>query len=159
MINLIWAMDINWLIGLDNKLPWRYKEDLAYFKEKTHNKCVLMGDNTYESMKGYYQNRPLPFTPIYVASRGSNKTYDGAIVIDDVELFLKEFKTEIWVIGGSKIYELALPYANRLYITWIKKAYQGNKYFTNFELEKDFKLISFKQGQTKELEFTVYERK
>ena len=40
MINLIWAMDINWLIGKNNKLPWRYQEDLNYFKSLTANKTV-----------------------------------------------------------------------------------------------------------------------
>lgn len=159
MINLIWAMDINWLIGIDNKLPWRYREDLLYFKEKTHNKCVLMGDRTYHSMKYYYKDKPLPFNPIYVASLNPDNRYDNAVKVDDIHDFLNNFNDEIWVIGGSKIYELALPYANRLYITWINKEYTGNKYFCKFNLDENFKLISSIQGQAKELTFNIYERK
>lgn len=159
MIKLIWAMDQNWLIGKDNKLPWRYKEDLVYFKEKTHNKCVLMGSNTYRSMKYYYQDRKLPFNPIYVASTNKDNTYPDAIKVADIKTFLKTFTEEIWIIGGSKIYELALPYANKLYITWIDKEYQGDKHFKKFNLDNEFKLISCKQGVTKELNFCVYERK
>ena len=51
MIKLIWAMDKNWLIGKENKIPWHYKEDLLYYKEKTAGQIVLMGDNTYFSLK------------------------------------------------------------------------------------------------------------
>ena len=57
MISLIWAMDENWLIGKDNVLPWHYPKDLAYFKSKTKNQTVLMGDMTYESLKGYYKEK------------------------------------------------------------------------------------------------------
>ena len=68
MIKLIWAMDKNWLIGKENKIPWHYKEDLLYYKEKTAGQIVLMGDNTYFSLKGYYKTKPLPYAKIYVAS-------------------------------------------------------------------------------------------
>lgn len=52
MISAIWAMDKNWLVGNGDKLPWRIKEDLQYFKEKAKGKTVLMGDTTYFSLKG-----------------------------------------------------------------------------------------------------------
>lgn len=158
MISLIWAMDVNWLIGKDNKLPWRYPEDLKYFKEMTHNKVVLMGDKTYHSMKYYYQGRSLPFKTIYVASLSTEKSYDDAIIVNNLDKFLTNFKEELWVIGGSLIYELTLPYADKLYITWVKKAYEGDKHFKRFDLDKEFRLIRSKQGETKELEFSIYER-
>ena len=55
MINLIWAMDDNWLIGKDNRMPWHVKEDLLYYKEKTLGKTVFLGYNNYVSLKGYYK--------------------------------------------------------------------------------------------------------
>ena len=51
MISLIWAMTKDHLIGKDNKIPWHIKEDLLYYKEKTNNQIVLMGENTYYSLK------------------------------------------------------------------------------------------------------------
>ncbi|NLN50796.1 MAG: dihydrofolate reductase [Acholeplasmataceae bacterium] len=157
MINLIWAMDQNWLIGKDNQLPWRYPEDLAYFKEKTHNKTVLMGNNTYLSLKNhYYKTRPLPFKKIYVASRSADKHYSDAEVINNVAQFLDSFEGELWVLGGATIFSLALPFADRLYITWILKTYQGDSYLKRFDLEKDFKLLSERQGINKALKFSVY---
>ena len=83
MISLIWAMDINWLIGIDDKLPWHYREDLLYYKEKTAGKTVLMGDKTYYSLKGYYKTKPLPYGKIFVASLDKLELED-AIVVNDI---------------------------------------------------------------------------
>ena len=67
MINLIWAMDENQLVGKDDRIPWHIKEDLVYFKNKVKDKTVLMGDTTYYSLKGSYKDKPLPYGTIYVA--------------------------------------------------------------------------------------------
>lgn len=159
MINLIWAMDKNWLIGVGDKLPWRYREDLRYFKSKTHGKTVLMGEKTYLSLKNvYYKNRDLPFKKVYVATQDKDKNIQGAIIVNDVIEFLQEVKEELWVIGGATIYNLAIPYANKLYITWILKEYSGDCYLSKFPLEKDFQLLKEKQGETPELKFSVYGR-
>ena len=52
MIKLIWAMDEERLIGKDNLIPWHCKEDLLYYKETTKGQTVLMGEATYDSLKG-----------------------------------------------------------------------------------------------------------
>lgn len=154
MISLIWAMDRNWLIGKDNILPWHYKKDLIYFKEKTKGKTVLMGDMTYHSLKGYYKDKPLPFGKIYVATL-KDETYPDGIVVKDMRQFLKETNEDILVIGGKTIYQIALEYANYLYITWIDKDHEGNVYFPKFDLNQ-FKVIS--ETIDGELRFTVYQR-
>ncbi len=155
MINLIWAMDENWLIGQDNQLPWHIPADLQYFKQHTHNKNVIMGELTYQSLKAYYKTKPLPFNHIFVANL-DQKAYDDATWIPDVVQFLKETKDDLYVIGGKTIYQLSLPYANRLYITYILNRYKGNVYFPTFDLSQ-FEVID------KRLEpgliFTVYERR
>ena len=60
MVNLIVAIGKNNLIGLNNELPWHYKEDMEYFKQTTLNKKVIMGELTFKSILGYI-NKPLPF--------------------------------------------------------------------------------------------------
>jgi dihydrofolate reductase len=154
MISLIWAMDENWLIGKDNLLPWHYPKDLAYFKAKTKNQAVLMGDMTYDSLKSYYKQKPLPFGKIYVANL-VERTYEDATLIKDIHAFLKDTKEDVMVIGGKTIYQLALPYANRLYITFVLGRHEGNVYFNRFDLSV-FKLIekTIEDG----LIFAVYER-
>ena len=157
MISLIWAMDKNWLIGKDNVLPWHFKEDLIYFKEKTANQVVLMGDKTYFSLKGYYKTKPLPYGKIYVASLEDLKL-DDATVINNINKFLSAYPkdSDLWVIGGATIYKLSLPYADRLYITHINHEYEGNMYFPRFDLENDYKVISKRHSDI--LCFAVYER-
>jgi dihydrofolate reductase len=156
MISLIWAMDENGLIGKDNLLPWHYPKDLQYFKKMTENKTVLMGDMTYRSLKTYYQKKPLPFKKIYVANL-NEVAYVDAFCIKDVKHFLIEnLDEDIMVIGGKTIYQLALPFANRLYITYILKAHDGNVYFPSFDLSS-FQLIEKKMEE--QLIFAVYERK
>ncbi|VEU80815.1 dihydrofolate reductase [Haploplasma axanthum] len=155
MINLIWAMDENWLVGNNDKLPWHFPKDLTYFKNVTKDKIVLMGDLTYESMKGYYKTKPFPFKKIYVANL-IDKVYEDAILVKDVNHFLKNNNEEIFVIGGPTIYNLALPYADRLYITFVLGRFEGNRYFKKFDLN-DYQLVNY--SNTDSLIFATYERR
>ena len=150
---MIFAMDPTGLIGKNNDLPWDYPEDLQYFKYITLNKTVLMGVTTFESIVQRL-NKPLPNRKSIVASL-DNFSYPGVEVINDLIGFLKKpHNEEIFVIGGKTIYEIAFPYANKLYITHIKKVYDGDTYL-DFDLS-DFKLV--KSDDNEELTFAVYER-
>ncbi len=155
MISLIWAMDKDWLIGKDNLLPWHYKKDLEYLKRMTMNQTVLMGDMTYDSLKSYYKTKPFPYKNVFVATL-TDRDFEGAQVVKDIDAFLKEYKDgELFVIGGRTIYKLALPYADRLYITFIDKSHEGNVYFPKFDLES-FQLV--KETVDEPLRFTLYEK-
>ena len=155
MISLIWAMDENRLIGAKDRLPWHYPLDLKYFQSLTKNQVVVMGHETYLSLKGYYKSKPLPFSKIYVANL-NDYTYDDAILVKDFITFLENNKENLWVIGGKTIYELALPYANNLYITYILNRHEGDIYIKPFSLDNYIltnKLIE------PSLIFAKYERK
>lgn len=154
MIALIWAMDENRLIGKDNLLPWHYPKDLNYFKSMTKDHAVLMGDMTYLSLKSYYKTKPLPFKKIYVANLVDTH-YDDAVCITDIHHFLSHVNEDIMVIGGKTIYQLALPYATHLYITYVLSRHQGNVYFPIFDISQ-FKLV--KKTMDDGLIFAVYER-
>lgn len=153
MINLIWAMDENWLVGKDDLIPWHIKEDLLYFKSKVKGKTVVMGDTTYFSLKGYYKNRPLPYGKIYVASLDNNLKLEDAEVINDFKSFIENYNEEIWVTGGATIFKMALPYADNLYISFIKGKYEGNIYFPKFDLN-EYKLIW--KEDTERVLFSLY---
>jgi len=153
MISMIFAIDPTGLIGKNNDLPWDYPEDLQYFKYITLNKTVLMGVTTFESIVQRL-NKPLPNRRSIVASL-TEFSYPGVKVIQDLESFLKEkHDEEIFVIGGKTIYEIAFPYADKLYITHIKKVYEGDTYL-DLDLS-EFKLV--KSDDNEELNFAVYER-
>ncbi|MGI6787703.1 MAG: dihydrofolate reductase [Acholeplasmataceae bacterium] len=155
MINLIWAMDENRLIGDKNRLPWHYPTDLKHFNNLTRNKIVLMGHETYLSLKGYYKSKRLPYQKIYVANLNYYQ-YEDAILVSDAINFLKNNQEELWVIGGKMIYELSLPFADNLYITYILNRHVGNIYLKSFSLNA-FTLTEKRVEPG--LIFTKYERK
>ena len=117
---LIAAVAENGIVGRDNKLPWHLSEDLKYFKRTTLGKPVVMGRKTWDSI-----GRPLPGRTNIVISRQPNLRLEGASVVADLPAALclaeaiasLDGSDELMVIGGSEIYALALPMAQRLYLT------------------------------------------
>ena len=129
MISMILAMDINNLVGKNNDLPWNYPEDLQYFKKVTLNKKVLMGYNTYISIVNRL-GKPLPKRENYVLTYEKELPL-GGIIVKDLNELLEKFKNseeEIFIIGGKSVYESLVDKADRIYLTRINKAYEGDTY-------------------------------
>jgi dihydrofolate reductase len=167
-ISLIVAMTQNdWIIGRDNKLPWHAPEDLKYFKERTLGSPIIMGRKTYESI-----GRPLPGRKNIVLSRSTRPadlskdvvwvaSLPEALGVASHTIKSGELASEdIFVIGGSQLFAESVPLANRLYITWVGAPFEGDIRFPQIALEKDFRLIDSKQGESLDppLKFAVYER-
>lgn len=154
MISLIVAYDKNRVIGLNGKMPWHFKEDLAYFKQVTEHHTILMGRKTYESILAYNQG-PLKNRKHIVASRTLKD--DRVEVIADLLAYITQAPAEeIFVIGGAEIYAKTLPYADRLYITHIDQKYHGDTFFPPWDITV-FQRIS--ETKNPPLRFAVYERK
>lgn len=127
MINIIAAVGKNLELGKDNKLIWHIPNDLKYFKENTIGKTIVMGRKTYESM-----GKPLPNRKNIVLTN-SNISLNDALVINDYRQIL-DIKEDVFIIGGTEIFELFLPYANRLYLTEIDYESDADSYFPKFDL-------------------------
>jgi len=130
IISLITAMDCNRLIGDNNQLPWHLPADFAHFKAVTMNKPVVMGRKTYESI-----GKPLPGRTNIVLSRNTDTEYEGVTCVsnfDEACAVVPEAE-ELMVIGGSTIYEMLLPQANRMYITYVDAEFKGDAWFPEFE--------------------------
>ena len=156
MINMIWAMDENNLVGNGDKIPWHIKEDLIYYKTKTKGQTVLMGDTTYYSLKGYYKDKPLPYGKIYVATIDKTLKIEGVEMVYDIISFLENNTEEnLWVVGGATIYKLSLPYADRLYISFIKGEHDGDRYFPQINFD-NYKLIW--ENNTELVRYTLFEK-
>jgi len=124
-ISLIWAQDKNGLIGRGGQLPWRLPADMVWFKKNTMGKVILMGRKTFDSI-----GRPLAGrTNIVITSQ--NIEIDGCDVVHSLNeaIAVADKREELMVMGGAQIYKLALPQANRLYITQIHAAFKGETYF------------------------------
>lgn len=119
-------MSSNRVIGVNNTLPWHLSEDLKHFKSLTTGHTIIMGRKTYESI-----GRPLPNRRNIVISRNSNTSYEGVEVVHSLEdaFSISTNDKEVFVIGGSNIYEQALSFVDQLYITEIKKSFIGDAFF------------------------------
>ncbi|WP_293310662.1 dihydrofolate reductase [Mycolicibacterium sp.] len=113
MTALIWAQSTSGVIGRDGAIPWQLPEDMARFKELTIGHTVLMGRRTWESLPARF--RPLPGRRNVVLTRNPHYEADGAEVITSLDEALS--LPDLWVIGGSEIYHLALPAAARCEVT------------------------------------------
>lgn len=155
MISLIWAWDQNRLIGSNQDLPWYYPEDLKYFKAVTLNKTVIMGRKTFDSILKR-NKKPLPSRKNVVLSHHES-LHEAVETIHDLKEYLETHSQEdIFVIGGKSIFEQSIQFADKLYITEILKAYQGDIYLKDIDLST-FELVS--KSCHDDLCFCIYERK
>ncbi len=158
MLSMILAMDSNKLVGkkgTKNGLPWHYKEDLQFYKKMTINKKNIMGRETYDSI-GF----PLPNRDTYVLSRNSNLKYEGVTIVsleDVLKLNKDNQEEEIMVTGGVQVFELLKDYVDIIYLTCIKKKYEGDVYYDSFNTD-GFKLKEEKKGDNKDLLFQTWVR-
>jgi dihydrofolate reductase len=130
---LIAAVAENGVIGRDGGMPWRLKSDMRHFRGLTLGKPVVMGRKTYLSLS----IKPLPGRTNIVVSRDRDFTLPGAIVAPSLEAALDAARGDalrrgadaIMVIGGADIYAQAMPLAQRLEITRVRLAADGNAVF------------------------------
>jgi len=141
-ISLVVAAADNNAIGKDQKLLWCLPNDMKFFKNVTWGMVVIMGRKTLEAL-----GKPLKGRKNIVITRQSLNT-DGAVIVKSLEEALSAAKEmdvkEVMVIGGGEIYKLALPKADRTYITRVHaKPEDADTFFPEFS-EKEWKLVSKK---------------
>ena len=141
-VNAILAVDSNYGIGYENGLPWPHsKRDMKWFSDNTRGHVVVMGRTTWESLGC----KALPQRVNIVIS---NREIQGAdkVVSGDLETVLADLQKEysgqyIWVIGGANIYEQALPYCEKLYLTTFKREFKCDTYIGEQKLNEFDKSI------------------
>lgn len=129
-LSIIVAMSSNRAIGINNTLPWHLSEDLKHFKTLTTGHTIIMGRKTYESI-----GKPLPNRRNIVVTRNLNTFYDGVEIVHSLEdaFSISSNDEEVFIIGGSNIYEQSLNLVKHLYITEIKKAFEGDAFFPKID--------------------------
>ncbi|WP_047243501.1 dihydrofolate reductase [Chromobacterium subtsugae] len=128
-LTLVAAMASNRTIGVDNQLPWHLPEDLRHFKAATLGKPVIMGRKTWDSI-----GKPLPGRRNIVVTRQADWRADGAEAAHSLEeaLALAGAVEEVCLIGGAELYRQAIAVADRLCLTEIADAYDGDAHFPAF---------------------------
>ncbi len=126
IISLIAAMAENRVIGRDNTIPWHLPEDLKRFREITMGHPVIMGRKTFESI-----GKPLPGRKNIIITRIPDYRPQGCIVAHSLPDALGQCpdSDEVFICGGGEIFQEALPFANRIYLTVIHEEFEGDTYF------------------------------
>ncbi len=126
VIGMVWAQTPDGVIGRNGTMPWDVPEDMAHFKSTTADHPVVMGRLTWESFPPPF--RPLPGRTNIIITRQADQhlelTEAGATVVDSVDAALTAAtespgSEEIWVLGGSQIFEAAIDRTNRAVVTTI----------------------------------------
>ncbi|MEG9499023.1 type 3 dihydrofolate reductase [Mannheimia indoligenes] len=146
-ISVIVARTKNKVIGKDNQMPWHLPVDLAWFRQNTVGKPVIMGRKTYESI-----GRLLPKRPNIILSR-SGFEVEGAYSATSLEQAVELAKSfansdEIMIIGGGELFKQALPTADTLYLTEIQAEIEGDTFF-EFD-EENWQLVAEKWSEVDE---------
>ncbi len=161
MLSIIVAVAENNVIGKDNQLIWHLPEDLKRFKQLTTGHTIIMGRKTFESLGRVLPNRK------HIVLCKSNRLEiqdENVEVISDIKLLDKYIQSEEenFVIGGASIYELLMPYVNKMYITKIYQDFEGDVYFPKVN-EEEWRITLKENGLKDEknpydYEYINYER-
>jgi len=133
MITIVVAKAENNIIGSDNQLIWHLPNDLKHFKKLTSGHPVIMGRKTYESI-----GKPLPNRANIVITRNKGRNSEGIVIANSLEEAIekgKEIDSEIFIIGGGKIYEQAMDFADALEVTEVHHSFEGDTKFPEIDLK------------------------
>ena len=160
IISHVVAMSNNWVIGVNNDLPWSLKDDLAHFKKYTTGKIIVMGRKTYESI-----GRPLPNRVNYVIS-STLKDIEGVSIFTSLEDAIdaakiynldQDIANEIAIIGGGYLFRDSIHSFNKLVLTRVDCSIDGDVYYPEIDFN-NWELISsnkFLKNRDNQYDFTV----
>ncbi|QHW34536.1 dihydrofolate reductase [Paenibacillus rhizovicinus] len=125
-ITMIAAMAEDRVIGVNNEMPWHLPAEMAHFRRSTTGKTIVMGRKTLESFGGALKNRRN-----VVLTRSEAYRPDGAETVHSVEEAMTRFggEEELMIIGGAQVYSQFLPYADKLLLTEVHAAFEGDARF------------------------------
>ena len=135
-IAMIAAVAENGVIGADQSIPWRIPSDMAFFKRITMGKPLVMGRKQFETV-----GKPLPGRTNIVVTRQADYSPDGVIVMGNLDAAIAEARAiaegdgvdEVMIVGGGEIYRQAMPLADRLYISHVALAPDGDVMFPTID--------------------------
>ena len=147
-ITLVVAASENNAIGLNNQLLWHLPKDMRFFKNTTWGMPILMGRKTFESMG----SKPLNGRLNIIITRNKNWISEDVTVVHTMEeaiaLATKFSYNELLVIGGGEIYEMALPLAQKIWLTRVHTTIEGDVYFPR--LNAEWEMVSSTQNAADE---------
>ncbi len=129
-ISLIVATGTAGVIGNEGSIPWHLPADLAHFKKTTMGSPIIMGRRTFDSI-----GKPLPGRRNLVLSRDPDSLPEVMEGFQTAQAALEACvdEEEVFVIGGSEIYALFLPLAQRIHRTEVEGDFEGDTFFPQLD--------------------------
>ena len=160
IISHLVALSNNFVIGVNNDLPWKLKKDLQHFSAYTQNKAIVMGRKTYESI-----GRPLPNRKNIVLS-STLKAQEGIEIVSSLDQGIQVASQwnidnakseEIVLIGGGYVFEESKDMVNKLVLTRVECEIVGDVFYPQINLDYWKKVSSeaFEQDDENEYNFKV----
>ncbi len=130
MISLIAAVSKNNVIGNKGLIPWHIKGEQKRFKELTTGRTIIMGRKSFEEI-----GKPLPNRKTVLISSTKRIEAKNCITAASLKEALKaaEGEDEIFIAGGGRVYEEAMLYADKIYLTVIDLVTEGDTFFPDFD--------------------------
>ncbi len=151
MISIIVAVSKNYVIGNNGTIPWSIKGEQTRFRELTTGKTIIMGRNSFDEI-----GNPLPNRKTILISGSKTVTADDCITVTSLEEALRHTKEEeeVFIAGGGRVYQEALPFTDRIYLTIIDKIIEGDVYFPQIDTSSFQKI--YEQRVEGEIPYTYY---
>jgi dihydrofolate reductase len=139
MVSLIVCHAEQNVIGFKNKMPWHLPNDLKHVKKLTQGNTIVMGRKTFDSL-----GRPLPNRRNVVLTRNRDFDAEGIDVIHEVA-DIKELEGEVFIFGGSGVYNQTMDLVDEMHITRIHETFGGDTFFPEYD-ESKWELVSSEEG-------------
>ena len=160
IISHLVALSNNFVIGLNNDLPWKLKKDLQHFSAYTQNKAIVMGRKTFESI-----GRPLPNRKNIVIS-SSLESQESLEVVPNLNQAIEvanqwnkdnSAEEEIVLIGGGYVFEESKNIVNKLVLTRVECEIDGDVFYPQIDLSdwKEISRESYKSDSENEYDFRI----
>jgi dihydrofolate reductase len=160
IISHLVALSNNFVIGVNNDLPWKLKKDLQHFSAYTQNKAIVMGRKTFESI-----GRPLPNRKNIVIS-SSLESQESLEVVPNLNQAIEvanqwnkdnSAEEEIVLIGGGYVFEESKNIVNKLVLTRVDCEIDGDVFYPQIDLSdwKETSRESYKRDSENEYDFRI----
>ena len=152
MVIIISAIGSNRVIGNGESLPWHIPSEYNQFLDHIKDQTVIMGRRSYEIFK----KDMLPERMVVVSGKLVTDRAKVFATLHEALSYSKSFPEDVFICGGQSIYEEAIPFADYMYLSFIKGEHEGNVFFPEFE-ESDW--LVEKRAENNEYVLVIYRRK
>lgn len=158
MISIV-AADKNWGIGKDGTIPWKIPGEQKFFKETTYGGVIVMGRKTLESLPG---GRPLEGRRNIVMTRNNSTDIHGVETVSSFESLLELIHDEdpdrVFLIGGSQIYRLLIPYCKKAIVSKVDGEYEVDTYHPDLDSDSDWRIADKSEEITSSngIKYTIF---